>query len=253
VKKAVFLTTYNRLPYLQQVLESWSNVRGSEDWDFYAMIEPSPVASQIVEEFEEFKSRNSHLFRNFTIWVNPQVYGVLHHPWVGFERLLKMNNYDFAVRAEDDLMVSDDILEFFSWAAEEYRGDDQVVTAHAFSLDDGDPSISRASEAFSPWLWGTWKDDWSTLIGPTWDHNYSTYNGTPGHQSGWDWNLNTRLFPEYDLRSVCPVVSRVQNIGVTGVHGTPENFSQAPSFLSHRDKVSWTRADSIPHGRSESS
>lgn len=246
MKKAVFLTTYNRLPYLQQVLESWSHVRASEDWDLVAMIEPSPIAGQIVEEFDEFKRANQHLFRGVEVHVNPRVYGVLHHPWVGFERLLSMKNYDFVVRAEDDLVVSDDILEFFNFASEHYYETEDIATVHAFSTDSGDPASVVESQFFSPWLWGTWRNRWQNLIGPTWDHDYSTFNEFSGNQSGWDWNLNTRIFPKLDLRSARPLVSRANNIGVHGIHGTPDNFVQSESFQAHRPAVTF-HADSRQH------
>lgn len=224
----VFLTAYDRLTYLQQVLYTWDQARGQENWDFVAMIEPSSVTQQVVEEFEEFKDRTN--FRNFTIAINPQVYGVLHHPWVGFERFFGLGQYDFVVRAEDDLVVSDDILEYFDWTSNEYKNDPQVATIHAFTHDDGPLNSVVKSTQFSPWVWGTWKDRWQSLLGPTWDHDYSTYNLYPGNQSGWDWNLNSRVFPQNNLRSVAPLRSRSDNIGVNGIHGTAGNFIESGHF-----------------------
>jgi len=245
MRKAIFLTAYNRIPYLQQTLASWESVRGQEGWDFIASIEPGPMAQQVVEEFEEFASKTT--FNTFDIRVNENVEGVLHHPWLCFEGLFGMGRYDFVVRAEDDLVVSNDILEFFSWSAHTYRDDAEVATVHAYTATDGPINSVRRSEAFSPWLWGTWRDRWAGLIGPTWDHDYSTFNGSPGFQSGWDWNLNTRIFPEYNLRSIVPVVSRANNIGLHGVHGTPENFERSDSFHFSFPMVQFT--ESQPEGR----
>ena len=245
MKKAVFLTAYNRLDYLRQTLETWKTVRGQEDWHFVAMIEPYEGGSTVVRMFEDFFQETN--WGSYLIHVNPQRYGVLHHPWVGFENLFNNDaigqNYDFVLRAEDDLLVSDDILEFFSWAAETYQDNKQVATVHSFSHGEGDPADVVLSDGFSPWIWGTWQDRWMEYLGPTWDHDYSTFNGHPGNQSGWDWNINTRLFPKMNLRSVVPVVSRSDNIGVFGTHGTAENFVRLPDFQQHQPRVSYRGVD----------
>jgi len=47
--------------------------------------------------------------------------------------------------------------------------------------------------------------------------------------SGWDWNLNTRVLPARNLSCVYPAQSRVQNIGINGTHSV-ENYTQSLSF-----------------------
>lgn len=234
MRKALFFTAYNRVRYLQQTLHTWESVRGLENWHVVFMIEPSEITAQVKEEFEMFVVRMQ--LTDYEIIVNPTQYGVLHHPYVGFQRLFE-KEYEFVVRAEDDLIVSDDILEYFQWAAHAFRGDDQIATVQAFTHEDGPLEEARLSEGFSPWLWGTWRNRWLDLIGPTWDHDYSTFNGHPGNQAGWDWNLNTRIFPEYDLRSIVPKVARADNIGVYGTHGNESNFVNSQHFREHQPAV----------------
>lgn len=228
MKKAVFLTAYNRPHYLEDTLKSWKEVRGLIDWDIYVQIEPNDFA----EEQAEMVRKAFHDHPNVEIVINPQVYGVLHNPWVGFERLFSAKNYDFVVRAEDDLVVSADILQWFDWVADTYKNDARIATAHAFTHDGGDPASVQLSTVFSPWVFGTWQDRWQGLIGPTWDHDYSTYNDFPGYQSGWDWNLNTRIFPQHKLRSAVPTGSRVHNIGYLGTHAQPHDYVTSDSFKS---------------------
>jgi hypothetical protein len=242
MRKAVFLTAYNRLPYLQEVLRSWELVRGLEEWRFVAMIEPSPIEDQIKQEFESFALRAGLV--DYEISVNPQVYGVLHHPWVGFEQLMAEQDYEFVVRAEDDLLVSDDILEYFSWAAATYQDSESVATVHAFSTTDGSNAEARAVGYFRPWIWGTWRDRWIRILSQSWDHDYSTFNGVPGNESGWDWNITSRILPSLAMHSIAPVISRTSNIGIWGVHGTAENHEPSPYFKSHQPSVSWLSADS---------
>ena len=235
--KAVFLTAFNRPALLERTLESWDTVLGKEEWRFVFRIEPSLVTDSIVELAEKFTKRNG-LQDSVEIIVNPERYGVLHHPWVGFSDLFQ--EFDFVVRAEDDLRVSNDILNYFSWASEEYRGIPEIATVNAYTgeLSDDPAGVHIASE-FNPWVWGTWQEVWKNHIGSTWDHNYSTFNDTPGHQSGWDWNLNTRIFPQRGLRAVFPRMSRVDNIGVHGVHGTPGNHQTAASFRETYDVLQY--------------
>jgi hypothetical protein len=127
-------------------------------------------------------------------------------------------------------VVSDDTLEYFEWASTVYETHPRVAAVCGYTEEQGPLDGVVLEKRFSPWIWGTWRDRWRKLIGPTWDHDYSTYNGHPGNQSGWDWNLNTRIYPEYGLYTAFPTSSRVQNIGVFGVHGTPGNFETSPSF-----------------------
>lgn len=222
-------TVYDRVNYFQQTLYTWRDVRGLQDWDVVFSIEPSPVLHNMLEEIQLFIEDTGI---DATIIVNPERYGVLHHPWVALQNLFINDSYDFVVRAEDDLIVSDDILEYFSWAAEQYKDDDDVATVHGMSFDQHGENPERVARVagFNPWIWGTWREHWLEYISPSWDHDYSTFNVYPGNQSGWDWNLNTRVFPALKFVGIYPEVSRVDNIGVYGTHGTQENYQPSPSF-----------------------
>ena len=174
-----------------------------------------------------------------TIIVNPERYGVLEHPWVALENLFQNEGYDFVVRAEDDLIVSDDILEYFDWAAEKYQNDADVATVHGMSFEQHSEDVAKVSRinGFNPWIWGTWRDRWTEYISPSWDHDYSTFNVFPQNQSGWDWNLNTRVFPALGFVGIYPAMSRVDNIGVYGTHGTQENFHPATTFRKTQERA----------------
>lgn len=232
-------TVYDRVNYFQQTLYTWRGVRGLEDWDIVFSIEPSDVLQHMLEEIQVFMEDTGIEAK---IIVNPERYGVLHHPWVALENLFVNDGYDFVVRAEDDLIVSDDILEYFSWAAEQYKDDEDVVTVHGMSFDkDGtDPSKVARVSGFNPWIWGTWAYPWTEFISPTWDHDYSTFNVYPGNQSGWDWNLNTRVFPVMKFVGIYPELTRVDNIGVYGTHGNEGNYQPAPNFSTTHPHVDYS-------------
>lgn len=229
---ALFMTAYDRPSYFDQALESWSKVRGLEHWRFVIRIEPGDFSDVLFGKAVRFLKDIEH--PNAVVVVNPRRYGVLHHPWVGFEDLFR--DYDFVVRTEDDLRVSADILEYFEWAENEFYFDPDVATIHGFTTKLGKPDVVQAVPIFNPLVWGTWRAQWEAVISPEWDHDYSTNNGTPGQQAGWDWNLNTRIFPREGWLGVYPEASRVDNIGIMGTHSTPENYFTSESFREDHGK-----------------
>jgi hypothetical protein len=233
VRPAVLLTAFDRPRYLAPVLDAWAGVRDLHAWHLRVAVEPSGARDEVVELVRAFVRRTGH--QDTEVVLNPTRLGVLENPYVHLEALFRAG-HDFVVRAEDDLVVADDVLELFAHVQRTYAGDASVATAHAFCPDPAgaSPAELARTDAFCPWVWGTWRDRWLDLVGPTWDRDYSTYNSSPGFETGWDWNLNTRVFPAHGLGAVAPRVSRVQNIGEVGEHGTPDDLVPAPSFVAHQ-------------------
>lgn len=223
---ALFFTVTDRMDYTSQALESWSKVRGIQRWKCVARIEPSPRKDEMADMFRLFFE--TMMIPDFEIIINDRVLGAPNHPRIGFSELFQA--HDFVLYAEDDEIVSDDVLEYVEWAEETYRNTKGVATIHTFSPTHGDSADVELRPQFNSWLWGTWRSVWDTVLEPLWDGNYSTFNGYPGNEAGWDWNIRTRLFPKYGYVGVFPVSSRADNIGLWGVHGTPENHQTAPSF-----------------------
>ncbi|WP_204911400.1 hypothetical protein [Microlunatus spumicola] len=229
----MLLTAYDRPHYLAPVLDAWAEVRGLDGWHLRVAVEPSPARDAVVDLVRSFVGRTGH--EDTEVVLNPSRLGVLENPYAHLDALFRAG-HGFVVRAEDDLLVSDDVLELFAHVAAAYAADPAVATAHAFSPGPPGPGadeLVRTTE-FCPWVWGTWRDRWLDLVGPTWDRDYSTYNVEPGFETGWDWNLNTRVFPAHGLHAVAPAVSRVRNIGEVGEHGTPDDLVPAPTFTAHR-------------------
>jgi hypothetical protein len=238
VRPAVLLTAFDRPHYLAPVLASWARVRDLPAWHLRVAVEPSGVRDGVVDLVRSFVRETGH--DDTEVVLNPTRLGVLENPYAHLDALFRAG-HGFVLRAEDDLLVADDVLELFGHVASTYADDPSVATAHAFSPDPvsasapspGADELVRSS-AFCPWVWGTWRDRWLGLVGPTWDRDYSTYNVEPGFETGWDWNLNTRVFPAQGLCAVAPAVSRVQNIGEVGEHGTPDDLVPAPTFVAHQ-------------------
>lgn len=245
MRKAIVFTAYDRPNYLRAALKSWAHVRHLHNWEIVARIEPGLYHEQIRDIFLDFQETTGH--RNMTVLVNEERLGVLHHPWVAMNDLFE-RYYDFVIRAEDDLLVSNDILEYFEWAARRWNAPHSAIASvHGFSREgNDDPSGVELRPDFDPLIWGTWRHMWVNIIRDTWDHDYSTYNDEPGNQAGWDWNLNTRVYPRNGLLGVYPSSSRVDNIGVHGTHSTPENFYTAPTFKKCREQQEYRHVPFVP-------
>jgi len=152
----------------------------------------------------------------------------------------------FLIFGEEDIVVSDDVLEYFSWGRRVSAGQALAVVAHnargngwqrPVQVDDAkaDQSAVRLIESFSPWGWGTWRDVWTDIIEPEWD--YDCNKGALPTQHGCDWQVQ-RLLKQQGIPVLVPDASRSQNIGREGgiYWNAADDFSwtQSASFRAHR-------------------
>lgn len=218
----VVFTVSNRPHYLARTLESWSRVRGAGGVTARFFCEPGcPEAVEMC--------LRATFFWNTQVVLHECRAGVLVNPWIALSSAFA--DRDFAVLAEEDLIVSADTLEYFGWASERFEDDGEVLGVCAHSgAESADLAAVHLADGFSPWVWGTWWDRWGATLSPTWDKDYSS--GGAG-DSGWDWNINKRIMPRNGYKMVMPEVTRSQNIGqYGGAHALPADFAgtQVASF-----------------------
>jgi hypothetical protein len=149
---------------------------------------------------------------------------------------------------EEDIAVSDDVLEYMLWELNRWEHDPQVLTVCAH--DEGGqgwhvPGIGarggnnpqdavRLSDDFNPWCWATWGSRLPWLL-ERWDWD-ATLGGPMPTQHGYDWQIRF-LVHATGMRSVVPAASRSQNLGRDGgVYAKPELYEQtlAASYRPHR-------------------
>lgn len=225
--KRLVYTAHQRPFYFQPVLKLWQQVRGFEEWQPTVFLEPSASQEGMTRIAKE---------AGLSVRLNEQRLGVLRNPWRALNTAFT-ESADFVVLAEEDVVVSSDILEYFTWAAERFR-DEHVLAICACSFADTCPpeqeQLVTISQHFCCLIWGTWSDRWTNVLRDTWDHNYSS--GTPEHpESGWDWNINLRVMQDWNI--ISPVASRSSHIGeILGAHTSPETFpgSIAKTFRPDR-------------------
>jgi hypothetical protein len=219
VTNQIAFTANNRPFYLRPVIESWNAARNLPYWHAQAYIEPSDVQEEMSEIILGLNT-------SVDVILNETTAGVLTNPWNALEAAFS-SGADFVVLAEDDVVVSNDVLEYFEWASIEYETSHHVLTINAFSQLGGSPNTVTTEDAnFNPLIWGTWKNRWYDYLRDTWDKDYSTGN-PDGSEAGWDWNIN-RIIKANDFTVVKPFQSRSDHIGeYLGTHMTPDLYPES--------------------------
>jgi hypothetical protein len=158
--------------------------------------------------------------------------------------------------AEEDIVVSDDVLEYMTWALDRFEHDPLVATVCAHDVGGqgwdipgigqlaiGNPQDEAVlSPYFNPWVWATWTGPKLRFLLEQWDWDATL--GPVAWQHGYDWRIR-RLIMERGLLSVVPAASRSQNIGKDGgYYARPELFDQtrSGSFRKHRDPLKYRLA-----------
>ena len=222
----------DRPQYLEQTLDSWRHVRSAEDWVFGFAVEPGPHLRACVDLIERWSDN-----RKTCVLFNPTRFGVLRNPFMSFNFFFEQ--YQFVVLSEEDVEVSNDILEFFSCMSDRFRDDQEVlaVCAENWCAPGNTHDAVFLDPRFCPLVWGTWRDRWEKTLRDTWDLDYSSGNADGSH-AGWDWNIN-RIIKREGFKVAAPGVARSLHIGRHGVHMLEQDFaaSQSPTYVPvHADR-----------------
>lgn len=217
INGSIVLTAHRRPTYLRESLESWRKVRGVEDWRFYVFLEPTDRTEKMYEVLNDFDDIIDGVV------LNEEKLGVLKNPHKAMSQSFE-SSADFTVLAEEDIVVTSDVLEYFTWAAETLQDDKKILAALAWSdhLYENDAQFSEVQtlEWFNPLIWGTWRDRWEEVLSPTWDLTYEW--------DGWDHHLNRQIIPDGGYSLVRPRYSRSQHIGKhEGTHMIPQNYLES--------------------------
>jgi hypothetical protein len=231
---------WRRPQYLRRTLASWARVDGVHDLrQITIALEPSDRKADMLAVIDHARDEYG---LPLTVRHNPEQLSVSVNPVVSGSRILNQDwGAKFLIAMDEDMLLSDDLLRYFEWAATRFEDDPAVfgVCAHTAenTTADADPALVQLLPRFRTWVWGTWRDRWFDIAVPTWDRDYSS-----GNPSGYDWNLDLRVVPERGLRCVFPLASRSQDTGkYEGVHAQPADFDrfQDPSFRAERGKVEY--------------
>jgi hypothetical protein len=194
----IVFPVYNRPDYFRAALRSWSRARGIDRATLVISCEPGfPEIGRLA--------RSATFGRGDPLVIsNATRLGVEENPRqairVGFEF------GDFVIAAEEDDLVSTDVLEYFSWCESGYRDDPSVFAVCAFTLGGyPQPEIVYRDGEFRPTVCGFWRDRWQEIED----------SGLWGNETiGWDNAVQT-----LHLQGRCvlkPGQSKAQHIGRIG-------------------------------------
>jgi hypothetical protein len=214
VRPVVAFTANDRPRYLQETLDSWRNVRGIGNAHLIFRVEPGHPDVLAVCRAADFAAE-------VTVTINPRRLGPGGNPWQAIEAAFTTGT-DFAILAEDDTPVADDILEYLDWARGRYARDPQVLLACAFQHHrrPGGPEAVVRLPCFYSQVFGVWADRWRDHLRHDWDFNYE--------HRGYDWNIRDRFMQARGFQAVFPCESRSQVSGeFGGTHLHPGEEYQA--------------------------
>lgn len=232
----IVMWAWRRPQYFRKALQSWAQVSGISRVPMTVFLDPSDRTDQLIEIIHEAQDSGA---LDISYRINAERLGVLVNPVESAGTLFRENEkLQFLIFAEEDLIVSDDVLEYFAWCDKRFRNSWDILLACAHTEEgaqaDADPAAVKFSSRFRCWIWATWRDRWEKFLEPEWDRDYT--------HGGWDVNINDRIIPEYGWKTVLPLASRSQNIGKwEGVHADPKDYAGTlnPSFQSVRGRVSY--------------
>jgi hypothetical protein len=254
---AVIVTACRRPDYLRRTLASWHATRGLDRIRSFTIalgVHPDAWHAQIqvIDAFRQASGLGSRLRVKVDSDAARRSNGMHRAIGEAANHVLADPAVQFLVFGEEDIVVSDDTLEYMTWAGRQFAADRSVLTACAHNVggqgwdrrepaDDAgaDQESVRLLPYFNAWCWGTWRDRWEQVLESRWDWDC---NSGGAMDSGYDWNVATRIIPQGGYVCAVPDASRSQNIGQHG--GWASNaetwaFSQAQSFRPHRDPVTY--------------
>lgn len=228
MRHVISFTAWDRPHYLQPSLASWRQARGVETADLMFRVEPGNDEVLSLCSDADFGA-------SLSVTVNPERYGESRNPWEALQDGFA-TGAGFVILGEDDDVVSDDILDYFTWAADRYEHDEHILAVCAFQQyrKPGGPGGVVLEAFHQPWIWGTWADRWENILSGDWDFDYS--------HKGFDWHIRERHVQQARRACVFPCESRSQQIGREGVHFTPAVYDQFRSycFQQHYPVVGFT-------------
>jgi hypothetical protein len=252
-------TAWRRPAYLEASLASWTRVRGAGELaHFVVALGPSGVRDDQVAVISRaadlmgLGGRMSILPDSPAAAAQPGM-----HRAIGEAARIILAELDpqAVIFTEEDIEVSDDVLEYFCWALTLCEDNPQVLTVCAHDeggqgwhvpgigarpgRDQAPQHTARLADDFNPWCWATWPDRLGWLL-DRWDWD-ATLGGPMPSQHGYDWQIRW-LTRGWGKTTVRPDASRSQNLGRDGgVYARPELYGQtlAASYRPHRDPIDY--------------
>jgi hypothetical protein len=224
MKRAVVFVVCGRIDFTKQTLDYWADARNIDEFDFYFKLEPHPENDEIIKLIDSFKEKTK---TEVGVILNEEVLGVdgKNHD-TAMRLMFEKMEYDFVVLAENDLIPSEDISDYFVELSNRFKDDDSIFAVCAnyhtpmnyANIWDANGNLVVASPEeknvfdiqpfWAGWIWGTWKDRWQKYLS----------EGIYREDLHYDAFVSQRVVPDNNLFCVIPRYSRSQHIGHYGAH-----------------------------------
>jgi hypothetical protein len=254
---ALVITAHKRPEYLREVFRSWALARRVGELRMVAVALGQSYRYDdqvdVIKEAEELLSRHIVILRDSPDAMrSPGMHRALGE---AIDRLFSDFRPWWALCGEEDVIVSDDVLEYLDWAQQQADDNTLCICAHneggagwdglnhLRADDHASQALVRRVPYFNPWVWAVSKPVWETVARPVWDWDC---DAAGPNDSGYDWGMQ-RLASIGPWHGLVPAAARSQTIGEHGgVYSTPGIFplQQAQSFRAHREPVHYLLAES---------
>lgn len=193
-------THYNRPSCTRLMIENLLKCENIQYYHVCFFIEPGcPEVSKIIEEYPYGKTVH-HNTRLLGCWENKKQ--AVNHG---------MENTDFLIHLEDDVILAKDALLFFEWANKNRQDDIATVTAYEkctikeYVQLQNLPNQVNKRVWYNSTAWAIWKDRFELV---------KDWNGQ-------DKDLMNKLHKIYNMHEMFPCLSRANNIGYINGESCP--------------------------------
>lgn len=231
----IVVFTYNRKDHTEKILNALSECELIEDTQVFVYSDApnNERAVDKVNEVREFLSTFNKI-KNLQVIKQEKNKGCNKSIRDGITEKIKINGRIIVV--EDDIYVCKSFLKYLNSALDFYKDNSKVFSITGYnpvSLVDNAPYDTFLGERFSCWGWATWQDRWDNVNWipsetiPKLDRKRykknspdlidGLYEARPNVviNNTWDCLVYFHMFAN-KMRSVYPVISHSDNIGLDG-------------------------------------
>ncbi len=254
----VVIFVYNRPDHTKQTIEALSKNLLSKETEVFIFSDAAKnqkslsKVNEVRTYIDSLAIRN--LFKSVNIIKAERNKGLANSVIDGVSEII--NKYNKVIVVEDDLVSSNDFLQYMNDALDYYESNDTIWSISGYNLPIEIPTDYKSEIYFSyrgcSWGYATWKDRWERV-----DWNVTDYNNFKNNKrlrkkfnrGGLDMadmldsqirgNIDSWAIrwcyaqSKLDMLTVYPIISRIKNIGLDGSGTHSAATSHYDSFINN--------------------
>ncbi len=258
---------YNRLDNLKSTVFALQNNHLASESDLIVFSDgPKNENDKIaVHQVREFLNTITG-FKTITIYLSPENKGLANSIISGVKQVL--SHYDSIIVLEDDLVSSNNFLDYMNGALHFYKDYNTVFSITGYSIPIKNSSLydNYFTKRSVSWGWATWKGRWELIDWEVKDYDYfkinnqlrKDFNKMGSDMAGMlDRQMNHKINSwairwcyhqfKFNLFSVHPFASKISNIGFDSIDAsnTKVKFNPFETKLDNDNKIIFHFSDDI--------